>query len=266
MATDTSPQSQRLSQMVWPLACLPACLTTVSLPKRLPVKSLSRMNYSYNTHMSTASLFDEDYYMRGVKTGKSNYTDYRWLGDETIGFCQRMMLYLGATFGDSVLDWGCSRGYYVRALRELRFRAYGYDISKWAIENADPLVKSWVSNGVNGMLYDWIIAKDVLEHVPLGQLPDVAMGILTRMLRGGLIIIPLIDEKTGEYINPADRMDSTHVIAWTLRMWLDFFQDAIDRESLPFTVSGGYKLPGVKTAAEAYPHSTGFLTIRRFHP
>lgn len=210
--------------------------------------------------------FTEAYYLRGPETGLSNYRDYSWRGEETIEFCKRMMLYLGATFGDSVLDWGCARGFYVRAMRELRFRAYGYDISEWAIKNADPLVKSWVGNSINGMVYDWIVCKDVLEHVPLGQLPDVAMGILTRMLRGGLIIIPLIDEKTGEYINPADRMDSTHVIAWTLRMWLDFFQDAIDRESLPFTVSGGYKLPGVKTAAEAYPHSTGFLTIRRFHP
>lgn len=210
--------------------------------------------------------FSADYYLRGPETGLSNYTDYRWLGDETIGFCQRMMLYLGATFGDSVLDWGCARGYYVRALRELRFRAFGYDISEWAVENADPLAKAWCSNRLNGMVYDWIIGKDFFEHVPMGQMKEVADEMFSRMIRGGLIIVPLIDEKTGEYINPADRMDATHVIAWTLRMWLDFFQEAIDRKGYPFTVSGGYKLPGVKQAAEPFPHSTGFLTIRRFDP
>ena len=212
------------------------------------------------------NAFTKDYYLNGPDSGLSNYRDYRWMPEQTIRFCERMMNYLGAKRGDSVYEVGCARGFYVKALRILGYNACGHDISEWAIENCDPAVTNWVSTSPRTGGFDWVLSKDCLEHVPHGQLADVVDGILSPMMKGGLIIVPLIDAITGEYINPADQMDSTHVIAWTLTMWLDYFQKAIDEGFHPFTVTGGYKLPGVKVAAEPFPHSTGFITLRRFDP
>lgn len=210
--------------------------------------------------------FTEEYYLRGKECGLSNYENYRWLPEPTILCARRMMNHLGANHGESVLDWGCARGYYVKALRILGYPAYGYDVSKWAIENCDPTVTRFVGNGGPKMEeVDWVICKDVLEHVPMGQINDCIRRFIALSRKGVLIIVPLADCGGGEYINPADRSDATHLIAWTMSQWLSMIQTVIDEMCEPFTVSGGYKLPGVKQAAEAYPNSTAFITMRRYH-
>lgn len=211
--------------------------------------------------------FGREYFMDGPANGLSNYVDYRWLPDQTKLCVERIMHILGARIGDSVLDWGCSRGYYVKALRMLGYEAFGYDISKWAIQNCDPDVSEFVGNGTSGnRKVQWILAKDVLEHVPRGQLPDVIRRFAQNAERGVLLIVPLVDKPGGQYVTPADRADTTHVIAWTMDEWLEFIQAVIDQSGESMTVSGGYKLPGVKQAAEPYPKSTAFITMRRFEP
>jgi hypothetical protein len=207
--------------------------------------------------------FSEDYYLRGPQTGLSNYENYRWLPEPTILCARRMMNHLGAHPGDSVLDWGCARGYYVKALRILGYDATGYDLSRWAVENCDPDVAGLVSNKQTGKAQDWVVCKDVLEHVPLGQIGDSILRLLMHAKKGVLIVVPLA--KDGVYINPADRQDSTHVLAWTMDEWLNRIQTVIDDIKYPMTVSGGYKLPGVKQAADPFPMSTAFITIRRYH-
>lgn len=203
--------------------------------------------------------------MRGKELGISNYENYRWLPEPTILCARRMMNHLGAQHGDSVLDWGCSRGFYVKALRILGYPAMGYDISKWAIENCDPDVAEFVGNGTfKPLTVDWLICKDVLEHISMGQLADCFRRFAMGCTKGALIIVPLADMCGGRYINPADRADSTHIIAWTMDQWLEAIQEVIDETGLPLTVSGGYKLPGVKQAAEPYPKSTAFITMRRY--
>jgi hypothetical protein len=207
--------------------------------------------------------FGEDYYLRGPETGLSNYENYRWLPEPTILCAWRMMNHLGAHPGDSVLDWGCARGYYVKALRILGYDATGYDLSRWAVENCDPDVAEFVSNNPSGKAQDWVLCKDVLEHVPLSRIADAILRLILHAKRGVLIVVPLASE--GIYINPADRQDSTHLIAWKMEQWLAMIQDVIDSLGHPFTVSGGYKLPGVKQAADPFPMSTAFITIRRYH-
>src|SRR6266850_2392896 len=112
--------------------------------------------------------YDADYFMRGKQTGKSLYEDYHWMPQLTTRMVRVIVEHLGITSGDKILDFGCARGYLVKAFRLMGYCSWGLDISQWAIENCDPDVKGWV--GLIGDeskrdAPDWIIAKDVLEHV-----------------------------------------------------------------------------------------------------
>src|SRR5579862_3672374 len=94
------------------------------------------------------SVYDESYFLRGKESGKSLYENYRWMPDLTIPMVQRIIEHCGIRRGDSILDFGCARGYVVRAFRELGYNAYGYDISRWAIENADLAAYPYLTSSI----------------------------------------------------------------------------------------------------------------------
>lgn len=92
------------------------------------------------------NLYDEDYYERGIENGVSCYTNYRWLPELTIPMAATMIEYLGIDMGDRILDFGCAKGYLVKAFRLLHREAYGFDISDYARENAHDDIRKYVSN------------------------------------------------------------------------------------------------------------------------
>jgi len=116
----------------------------------------------------TEETFGEDYYLNGIEAGISNYVDYRWLPELTIPMAKSFIEIFGIKKENTVLDFGCSRAYFVKALREHGVFAYGVDVSKWAIENCHEDVKAFVSNDlyVYHNPYEYIFSKDVLEHIP----------------------------------------------------------------------------------------------------
>jgi len=207
--------------------------------------------------------YSEDYYLNGPASGLSNYENYHWLPDRTLPMALQLKWMLGIRSDDSVLDYGCARGYLVKALRMQGIQAHGYDLSEWAIANCDEGVKGFVSTTINTspMAWDHIIAKDVFEHIPVDHLTDL-VGQLLRACRKQLyIIVPLAVTRGGTYNCPVDEQDSTHVIRWTLPDWIEFLQ----RFDKNFVVSGGYEAPVVKPNCFKYPKSYGFLTVRRVH-
>lgn len=211
--------------------------------------------------------FDADYFLRGPQTGKSNYVDYRFLPDKTIPAVLRLIERLGIAKSDTVLDFGCARGYMVKAFRFMGFEAYGYDISTWAIENCHPDVRDFVSTELPRGLVDWICAKDVCEHIPQPELRKTVAMFLTRARKGILIVVPLAERTNGMYVSDRDNADVTHVIRWTLCDWLKFLQRSVDESGLPFTVNGAYKQPGLKEdITSTTPSACGFLTLRRYEP
>lgn len=203
--------------------------------------------------------FTEDYFMRGKETGVSNYQNYVWLGATTIKCAQVIAAYMDMRRGDTVLDYGCSRGYYVRAFREIGYRAFGYDISKWAIENCDPEVKGMVWNEPPESAVDWIIMKDVAEHIPLNQISGVMAKVAQLAHRGVLIIVPLTYVRDQPYIREEDNLDKTHVVRWTLLDWMSF----LDKFFPGFIISVSYHIPDIKPASKEVPHSTGYFKITR---
>lgn len=204
--------------------------------------------------------FCADYYLNGVKSGLSNYENYRYLGAPTTEMAYRWLRTLDVGFGDVIIDYGCARGYFVRALRELGKNARGVDLSIWAIENGDETIKEHLSNDltIKPLSVDWINAKDVLEHIPIDELVDVVKSFAAGARKGFFIIVPLTDWK-GIYLREEDRKDVTHQIAWELQDWLKFLSE----HCRGFVIQASYHIPGLKPASDKVPFSCGFFTLKR---
>lgn len=208
-----------------------------------------------------ADRYNADYFLRGKETGVSLYEDYRWLPDLTRPMVEAMAAHLGIFPGESVYDFGCARGYVVRALREQGYQAYGSDVSTWAIQNADENAKPYVSVGDRvPFSVDWIIAKDVLEHVPEAELHEIIPNMMERARRGVFIVVPLADEATGRYVVPEYEEDTTHVIRWTLGQWIRLIEKYNDAR---FVVWRRFAVPGIKDNYRQYAEGNGFIHLER---
>lgn len=211
------------------------------------------------TDSARDNYFDEDYYLRGPSTGKSNYEDYKWLPEKTMPLVQAIQKYLRMASNSTVLDFGCSRGYVVKALRLIGMDAYGVDISKWAIENCDPDVKGFVSTDFNSLLYDYVVTKDTLEHIPYTELPKTVNFLLSKTVDSLFIVVPLTWKDGGDYIYKGDNSDPSHQIRWCLITWLEFLQDI----NQSFVINGSLFIPGIKPYAIPPYGSCGFITCKR---
>src|ERR1019366_3070489 len=75
---------------------------------------------------SEGIAYDADYYLRGKQTGVSLYEDYRWMPELTVPMVGAIRDHLFIEQGETVLDFGCARGYIVKAFREVfEIEAYG---------------------------------------------------------------------------------------------------------------------------------------------
>ena len=211
--------------------------------------------------MFDANYFDADYFLRGKETGKSLYTDYRWLPELTIPMAGAIVNHLGITYDHKILDFGCARGYTVKALRHLGYDAFGVDVSEWAIENADESTKPYLSVLADSLLLekgcDWVIAKDVLEHV---QYVANVVPLLMGMARVGVfVVVPLSATDGGRYVVEDYEKDVTHVHRLTLATWAKMFMHP------GWSVEASYRVKGVKDNyyKPGWEAANGFITARR---
>lgn len=201
-------------------------------------------------------IFDEDYFMRGKETGKSLYFQYTWKPSLTIPMAQTIVDHCGIEKGSKVLDFGCARGYLVKALRGLGYDAYGCDVSKWAIDNCDSEVKKYLRNEYDGKeKFDWIIAKDVLEHVEYVYF--VIKDLLESAQKGVFVVVPLSRFDNGKYVVEEYEKDITHKHRLTLTTWVGLFL------KVGWKVEASYRLSGVKDNYAQYEMGNGFITARR---
>lgn len=208
--------------------------------------------------LTNGSVYDADYFLRGKESGKSLYTNYQWLPQLTIPMVRAIVQHCGIKKQDHILDFGCARGYMVRAFREEGYFARGYDVSKWAIENADETVYHYLTSrpelALIGRNCDWVIAKDVLEHVEnVDMTVDTLKGIAKK---GVFVVVPLAHCK-GEYDVPEYEMDVTHIHRRPLQWWVGHFHQE------GWAVEGQYRVEGVKDNYAQYPTGNGFITCRR---
>lgn len=195
-------------------------------------------------------LYDEDYYMRGLETGKSCYQNYRWMPELTISMAMVMIDLLGIKRGQTVLDYGCALGFLVRALRLLGRNARGIDISSYAIANAG---ESCFLKGVP-FHSDFCIAKDVFEHIPKEELVETLEWIDADMM---FAVIPL--GENNKYRAPANNLDVTHKTCKDENWWKNFFYINAWK-LLDFT----FRVEGIKDSYyEKYPNAHGFFILEK---
>lgn len=207
------------------------------------------------------TIYDSDYYLHGKQSGKSLYENYRWLPDLTVPMAQRMIDHLGIEKQDTVLDFGCAHGFIVKAFHILGHKAHGIDVSEWAIENCDEAVREYVSVGtVPFASFDWIIAKDVLEHIPNPNLAWTLEKLAASAKKGLFIVVPLSLSVGCPYVVSEYEQDITHVQRLPLPAWAQAVKRACGED---FDVEADYRIEGIKQNYAEYEKGNGFLTARR---
>lgn len=210
--------------------------------------------------------FNRDYYEDGIRKHISGYEDYHFM--PTRSFPEAVSIrdglrQEGITF-NTVVDYGCAKGFLVYALTMLEFDARGVDISQYAIENCLPQVKERVCLLDQNLTttvqpVDLVIAKDVLEHVPEEDMPDV-LADFKRVANHVLIVVPLGDGdrfRVREY-----EVDTTHRTRKDEAWWINKVHDAGFRLK-----RFDYKLGAVKEKwLGEYPYGNGFLILENTTP
>ena len=208
--------------------------------------------------MIKPSVYDEDYFMRGIETGKSAYENYTWRAELTIPMAMTIIDELKIDRKTTILDYGCAKGYLVKALRLLHRKAYGVDVSRWAINNLDPVVKSFcklIDPAGDGSLFDVVmdlcISKDVFEHIPETDLQGSIDRIAAKEM---FAVIPLGED--GVFRAPDNNLDVTHVTCRPEQWWLDFFEN-----SGWSVINWGHRIEGIKDRYKHLPSAHGFFHL-----
>ena len=205
--------------------------------------------------------FNEDYYERGIESGISGYSNFRWIPELTIPLCFRIIELLDIQENDIILDFGCAKGYLVKGFRLLHREAYGVDISDYAISQAPGEIRPklfLVKPGdsipiIDNRRYDYVIAKDVLEHVPYEQLSAILQE-LRWACRCMFVVVPL--GENGKFNVPAYENDVTHIIREPLEWWRGMFEDngfSVKRAS--------YKVAHIKSNWAQWEKGNGFFVL-----
>lgn len=212
------------------------------------------------------NLYDEDYFENGIVTGKSCYVNYRWMPELTIKMAHKMIKHLEIREGNRVLDFGCAKGFLVKALRILDIDAFGCDISSYAVGEVDPEVRHVCRLMKNNHTipfehkFDWIISKDVLEHIEetdIDAFLEKAHEAAERMFH----VIPLAD-KQGNLVIPEYELDKTHISKKDPDWWIKKFESKGWR-----LVSFSYGVKGIKDNwTKKYEKGNAFFTLVKNRP
>ena len=131
---------------------------------------------------------------------------------------------------EKVLDFGCAKGFTVKALRLLGYKAYGVDVSEYAISQIEEGTRKWcgVIKPQEPLVcaeggYDWILCKDILEHIPYDKI-DEQLKVLCNGGKRVMAMIPLGDGK--KYIIDSYELDKSHFIREDVHWWQDRFEKA----------------------------------------
>jgi len=180
--------------------------------------------------------FDREYFEQGPMTGKSLYTNYRWLPELTLPLCHHLVTYCGIMSEDRILDFGCAKGYVVHGLRLLGYDAHGVDVSEYAISQSPKEVNGYVTKiepfEEISIDFDWVICKDILEHLPYDSI-DNQLQLLADCTKNLIVMVPLGDGH--KYYIDAYEQDVTHIIREDLKWWEErFFRNGFNVDEMTY--------------------------------
>jgi 2-polyprenyl-3-methyl-5-hydroxy-6-metoxy-1,4-benzoquinol methylase len=121
-----------------------------------------------------------------------------------------------------ILEIGCGYGRYIHTLADMGYTdCYGIDLSREQIEYAREKLHlknveqgdalAWL--GERPGVYDYVLALDILEHLPTVELMNMCMNIRSALKPGGFAIFQVPNALSP--LNPIIYGDLTHVRAFT---------------------------------------------------
>lgn len=204
--------------------------------------------------------YSADYYERGIESGLSLYTNYRWMPETTLSMAMSYIDYLGLTRDHKVLDYGCAKGFIVKALRLLYRQAWGCDVSEYAVNSSDNDTRQFLRVANADIIipfdrsFDFIISKDVFEHLDELTLLSTLQEIRSKC-NTLLAIVPL--GKDEKYIIPAYELDKTHILRKNKEWWKSAFKST-GWDIKEFS----YYIPGIKESWRNFPDGNGFFLLQ----
>ena len=177
----------------------------------------------------SSNFYDSSYFDTGIESKKSCYTNYKWLPDLTIPMAFKIMKYLNLSENNHILDFGCSKGYLVKAFRMLDIKAFGVDVSRYAIKNCDSEVKKYCKLISKEKYYpfkknfDYVISKDVLEHLTVDQI-KYFLKFYKNKTNNMFHVVPLGDN--GKYRIKEYHLDKSHLQMNNEKWWENLFNSS----------------------------------------
>jgi cyclopropane fatty-acyl-phospholipid synthase-like methyltransferase len=175
----------------------------------------------------TGEFYDADYFERGKQSGKGWLENYRWMPRRSFKEALAYVDYLDLNEDSYVLDFGCSKGFIVKAMRMLEIKCDGCDISPYALSFAPEGCINCSDSSAWGTLstrgYTHIICKDVLEHMTPDNLHNTLCK-LNNIANIFMVVIPMGD--CGTYRIPEYHTEISHIIAENEMWWVEAFEKA----------------------------------------
>ena len=170
------------------------------------------------------NFYDSDYFENGKQSGKGWLENYHWMPIRSVKEALAYIEYFGLEESSKVLDFGCAKGFIVKALRFLGIDTDGCDISDYALSFTEG--NCWNCEEIGSFLervdtgYTHVIAKDVFEHMTKDQLPEILdrISILSDKL---MCVIPMGENK--KYIIPEYHQEISHQIIENKNWWANTF-------------------------------------------
>lgn len=162
--------------------------------------------------------FDKDYFENGIATAKSLYENYQWMPSVSLPIANTIKkLYPNK----SILDFGTAKGFLVYALTLLSVEVYGYDISKYALDNCKKEIQKLLFNDKTKIPnVDVVFSKDVFEHLEYANVDD-ELKWLASICKEMMCIIPF--GENGKYRIKEYGFDITHIIKENEDWWIKKF-------------------------------------------
>ena len=152
------------------------------------------------------------------------YGGYRYDG-RYAGPITRICRHYGLKAGDHILEIGCAKGYLLVEFHKLGLVTTGIDISHYAIANAHPVVRPFVTMGDAGQLpfkdkiFDLVIAKEILPHLSEQSIPQ-AISEAVRV-SGKFLFFEIQTGHSASELERVEKWDRTHRCVHSPAWWQD---------------------------------------------
>lgn len=177
--------------------------------------------------------YDESYFVSGARSCLKDYTEESEAVKTRTNLNMVTMLLNGALIDrrfDRVVDYGCGRGFLVRALNEDGFTAQGIDVSEWAINHR-------VHDGcfrcvsLRSALEHLVLPPTIItafftfEHIPVKETAQDLAAAYDRNVKAIIATIPLVRVDEDIAWRLVSEHDQTHCTLLRHDEWVTIFNN-----------------------------------------